>query len=442
MNGAVLSLAVCGYHVPVTFCSFPWLLYYVFRLERRRADGVLLGFWLAFTVSNEINYYNVYSLTVVSVVWLRGALARAGPARRRFLIHTVLAAGVVLALAGWRLATTGLVYRDFPRPFKSSYDLSPWSILTYMLSRPKAVDLAQIEIPYFWETLWYVGPVVVVLAAASLIGGWRWWHTLTAVCIWLAAGSVAWYHPSYWLSHFPVYTSMHVVTRWRIMAMLGIALAVADVLARWRRSALAGAAAARGGRGAGHRGGLHVPRLPGLAPGIPDRTDRVAVSRAADAGCDPARRLARIRGRAARLRSDPPPGTAARLLLRGATARRWRGHPEYAGEYWTAHGPVRPRSWSPNRIVFQVEPGETVFVNQNPGSWWLVNGHPAFPEWRCAETERMFQVQADDQGKIDLQIRPRGLGLGLGLHIAGAAIVGLALVLSWWGSGSATERAP
>ena len=87
----------------------------------------------------------------------------------------------------------------------------------------------------FWETLWYVGPVVLTLAILSLVRGWRWWHTLTAVCVWLAAGSVAWYHPSYWLGHLPLYTAMHMVTRWRIMAMLGIAMAAADVLARWRR---------------------------------------------------------------------------------------------------------------------------------------------------------------------------------------------------------------
>ena len=84
----------------------------------------------------------------------------------------------------------------------------------------------------FWETIWYIGPVALGLAAVSLVRGWRWWHTLSAGCIWLAGGSVAWYHPSYWLSHLPLFNSMHMVPHWRIMAMLGLALAAADVVAR------------------------------------------------------------------------------------------------------------------------------------------------------------------------------------------------------------------
>ena len=69
----------------------------------------------------------------------------------------------------------------------------------------------------------------------SLRWGWRWWHTLAAVAGCLGLGSVALYHPSYWLSHLPVFSTMHVVTRWRFVALLGVALAAASTLARgWR----------------------------------------------------------------------------------------------------------------------------------------------------------------------------------------------------------------
>jgi hypothetical protein len=75
-----------------------------------------------------------------------------------------------------------------------------------------------------------------------------------------------------------------------------------------------------------------------------------------------------------------------------------------------------------------VEPGQTVFINQNPGSWWLVNGRRAFPDWRCAEKEREFPARADERGRLELQIRPRGLELGLMLHIVGVALVGLVVI--------------
>ena len=236
MNGAVLSQAALGYHLTMSYCSFSWMLYYTFRLDRRRSDGAWLGFWLAFNVLNGINYYSVYAVVIVAIVWLRGIRARAGAARLRFVVHTVLAFSVLLALAGWRLATTGLVYLDFPRPFYKRFELGPWSILMCLITRPKAEDLVAMRITEYQDLLWYIGPVALALAVISLGRGWRWWHTLIAGCIWLAAGSYRWYHPSAWLSYLPIFESMHVVARWRVMAMLGFALAAADVLARWRRS--------------------------------------------------------------------------------------------------------------------------------------------------------------------------------------------------------------
>jgi hypothetical protein len=111
------------------------------------------------------------------------------------------------------------------------------------------------------------------------------------------------------------------------------------------------------------------------------------------------------------------------------TLRRAREDPDYRGEAWTENGSVRPVLWSPNRLVFQVEPGQAVHVNQNPGSWWWVNGRLAFPGLRCAEPTVPFTVMADERGRIDLQIHPRGLALGVGFHVLGAILVALAWAL-------------
>jgi hypothetical protein len=436
INGGVLSLSVSGYFLPMSFCSFPWLLYYVFRLDRRPADGAFLGFWLAFNVLNGIYYYSVYSVMILAIVWLRGIRARSGLARTRFLVHTALAAGVLLALAGWRLATTALVYRDFPRHFRSAHDLTPWTIVKYLLTRPDASALATMEVPEFWDTLWYVGPVVLALAAVSLGRGWRWWHTLSAGCIWLAAGSEAWYHPSYWLAHLPLFTTMHTVVHWRIMATLGFALAAVDVLARWfqggstalRRLALAAVVSIAVDYGLlgcqvlplGFRIAPSESQYPGPPTSVPVQVGDSLGFAAVERG------YGVIHLREPLLGYDQM----------AQTARLWRGHPNYVGEYWTEAGPLHPRWWSPNRIVLQVGPGQTVSINQNPGSWWLVNGRPAFSDWRCAETKRAFLVQADASGRVELQIRPRGLEVGVMLHLAGFALIGLGLMgnrLPWAG---------
>ena len=111
------------------------------------------------------------------------------------------------------------------------------------------------------------------------------------------------------------------------------------------------------------------------------------------------------------------------------TLRLAREDPDYRGEAWTENGTVRPVLWSPNRLVFQVEPGQAVHINQNPGSWWWVNGHPAFPGRRCAELMVPFTVMADAQGRLVLEIHPRGLAFGVGLHFLGASLVALAWLL-------------
>ena len=50
------------------------------------------------------------------------------------------------------------------------------------------------------------------------------------------------------------------------------------------------------------------------------------------------------------------------------------------------------------------------------------------PAARCAEMLRPFVARADARGRLELTIRPRGLGLGLWLHLAGLALMLLALL--------------
>ena len=111
------------------------------------------------------------------------------------------------------------------------------------------------------------------------------------------------------------------------------------------------------------------------------------------------------------------------------TLRRGREHPDYPGESWTARGRIEPVYWSPNRLVFHVDPGEEVFINQNPGSWWWCNGRPAFAGLGCAEMMVPFSARADATGDLELRIHPVGLRLGVGLQIFGWAL----LVAAWLG---------
>jgi hypothetical protein len=432
INGGVLVAAVAAYHVSMCYPALPWMLYFIFRLERGPAQGLWLGFWAAFLLQNGIQYFTVYTFLIAAVVWIRAARTESGESRNRLWTHTLLAGGAFLSLAGWRLVTTGLVYHDFPRHMVSGMAEDPWSILRHLLNRPSASFLAQMGVPYFWETTCYIGPVVLLLFAASLALGWRWWHTLSVACGWLAAGSSTWYYPSYWLAHFPVFSTMHVVTRWRFMALLGVALAVASVIAAWRRSTrrslrlLAYVAVSVIALDYVAYGFEVLPVAFSIAPSE-DRFPGETLPRGEIVQVQQALGFPAIhRGYGVIYGFEPLMG----YDRAAPTARRWRGGPGYVAEHWTARGPVRPRLWSPNRLELEVEPRETVSINQNPGSWWIVNGRQAFAEWRCAEKERPFTVSADARGRVDLEIRPKGLRFGLFLHAAGLAII----VTVWLGA--------
>ena len=431
LNGGVLVAAVAAYHVSMCYPSLPWMLYFIFRLERRPVDGLWLGAWGAFNLLNGIQYFTVYIILIVAIVWLRRAWNIPDSDRRRLIAHTVLASGTFLLLTGWRLATTLLVYHDFPRSHSSVYSESLWSMIIHVLNRPSAKTLAAMDIPYFWETTCYTGPIVPFLALLSIRRGWRWWHTLAAGCFWLASGALQWYQPSYWLAHFPLFATMHVVTRWRFMAMLGVALAAGSTLAEWRKSdrrflrRLALLAIALIGFDYISYGfevlpvAFSVRPVPDLFPG-PDLRAGPIVQVAESQGF-----TAISRGYGVILGYEPLIG----YDRRAPTARSWREADSYVAEHWTDRGPVTPEFWSPNAIVLKVEPHEVVYVNQNPGSWWRVNGEILYGGLRCAEKDRPFEARADAMGRLVLKIHPRGLELGAALHGIGLLMVVSTLML-------------
>jgi hypothetical protein len=348
------------------------------------------------------------------------------------LLHTIAAVGVFLLLCGWRLSTVLLVLSDDKREHVTHWDETPLSMLHYLLFRPWPgwnLELTAAAGSIFGELTCYVGPVVLSLALVSVAFGWRWWHTLTLVCFWLAIGSVRWYHPSYWLAGWPLIGSAHVVARWRFVAILGLAFAAGSVLAGWRSSRrweFRALAVLLVGMVCvdfvvlGHQQfplAFSVRPTPELFPG-PPVPEIVNVGDGMGYPCA-MRGYGVIRGYEPMLS----------YYRNAPTLRLAREDPRYRGEAWTESGTVRPVFWSPNRLVFQVEPSQAVHVNQNPSSWWWVNGRPAFPGLRCAELTVPFVVTADIRGRLELQIHPRGLAFGVGLHILGAVFVALAWTL-------------
>ncbi len=434
LNGGVILGTSAGYIVAMSYCSVPWLAYFAYRIGRRFSDGLWLGFWMAFIVVNCVQYLGLYAVPLTALIWTRAFRVQPPERRVALLLHTLAAVGMFLMICGWRLSTVLLVFLGDKRERVTFWDETPATLLHYLLYRPgpnwtELFNAAQGSM--FGDLSCYVGPLVLGLALLSLAFGWRWWHTLALVCFWLALGSVQWYQPSYWLASWPVFGSAHVVPRWRLLGLLGLGFAAGSVLARWRASprrairVLAAFLVVIIASDLVILGHQQFPRAfsnrptPEMFPG-PPVAEIVNVGDGLGYPCT-MRGYGVIRGYEPML-----------SYYRNAPTRRLaREDPRYRGEAWTENGSIRPVFWSPNRLVFQVEPGQVVHINQNPGSWWWANGRPAFPGHPCAELNVPFAVPADDHGRLVLEIRPRGLALGRGLHVLGVVLLGLAWCLRW-----------
>jgi hypothetical protein len=344
-----------------------------------------------------------------------------------------VAVGLVLAVCGWRLATTGQVVRDFPHEQPPSTMQTLDYALACWVGRPTPAELAATTEPVFWETNVYVGPLVIALALVGLARGPRWWHVLALMGFWLAFGGWSIWQPSYWLSHLPVFRSTHVVSRWRLVAALGVGLAAGSAVAAWRADR----------RGWVRFAGAAAVVLVGLdLVGYGHAILPLAFSRPASAAPDP--------GPAIRAIVQIGDGPEAVPVLRGygvirahetqlgydrgrPTARKARGEPGYLGEAWTDAGPIEPAWWSPNRIEFEAAPGTRVYVNQNPGSWWLVNGRRAYSSMRCAEPTGTLSGVADASGRLKFRVSPPWLARGWALQGLGLALLAGAAVAGEWG---------
>src|SRR5262249_4319552 len=80
LNGGVIVNTTQGYVLAMSYCSLPWLALQAFRIGGRLADGLWLGFWMAFAVLNGIQYLTLYAGVLTATIWVRAA--RVQPAGR------------------------------------------------------------------------------------------------------------------------------------------------------------------------------------------------------------------------------------------------------------------------------------------------------------------------------------------------------------------------
>src|SRR5690606_37873787 len=153
--------------------------------------GWQLGVWACLALLSGIQYPTVYAFLIVGLIWGLRWL-EPGMRRAEYLRSSLAAVGLVLLLCSWRLVPSLYLLGEFPRDWDTLVDRGPLTWMALLWQRPTGVEIFANADRLPWETVSYVGPVVLLLAVWSVTRGWQWWHTLMVMCFLCALGSRWW----------------------------------------------------------------------------------------------------------------------------------------------------------------------------------------------------------------------------------------------------------
>jgi hypothetical protein len=413
-----------GHAVLVSFWLFPWLLALALTWRDSSRRAVALGAVAGCYFLTYVHYSLIISFTIAGTIVAVQIAQR--PRSRDVWLKAALVATTALGIGLTRIALTASFVAGFPRAETMHYPIVGWvgSVIRWMIDPfQKENDPKNIADLHHWELGSYVGLLAVLLALHGLRSGdrrQRFLHLGAVVCLVLAWNNRDKYLPGYWMHVLPPWKTMVVITRWRLFAcyfiLLGAVQGLVAIRSTGRRRLAVGLAAlvvldlGLSIFGA-YRGAFDRGRPPFVRTPDPPRTVRDS---APDVWRD-------YRANLISMGSEFP-------LLGWHDHYPNRAHigtPGYAGDY-TGTRPVVVEHWSPNRIVLRGAPGDTLTININPSSYWLLNGRRLFPQYRAMEPDLPFRLVVPPTGRVELTARPPHLALFLALQ-ASFALVALLL---------------
>ncbi len=106
------------------------------------------------------------------------------------------------------------------------------------------------------------------------------------------------------------------------------------------------------------------------------------------------------------------------------------GHPNYRGEFGPAEI-VRQTHWSPNLVVLEGPPGTRAWINQNRGSYWLIDGRRPYAQGPIVDRTAVAEGVIPASGRLEFRIAPPFVIFGLITQAVGACVVVVAACWIW-----------
>jgi hypothetical protein len=403
-----LHLAV-GHAVLLSFWFFPWLLGLALTWRQSAARAVAFGAIVGCYFLTYIHYSIIIGFTIAGAI-VGVQLARSFRSREVWL-KAALVLSTALGVGLTRIALTASFVAGFPRLETRHYPIvaSVYQVAR-MLTEPFQNVTLQGDVADlgWWELGSYVGLPVLLLAYEGLRRGDRKLRPLylgTLLCLVLAWNNRDKYLPGYWLHVIPPWKSMVIITRWRLFACYFLLVGAVQGLLAIRSGGRAKTAAALAVLVVfdlgfhtvyAYRGTFDREPPPFQAAADPPRTIR---DRPADVWRDYRKNLVSMGS------EFPLLGWRDHYPLRNHL-----GSPGYRGDF-VGQKPVEVVRWTPNWIVLTGSPGDSLTINVNPSSYWLMNGARLFPTYRAMEPEKPFTLVVPQSGRVELRARPPHLAI-------------------------------
>jgi hypothetical protein len=398
-----------GHVVLLSFWLFPWLLALALTWYQSAPRAVALGVVVGCFFLTYIHYAIIIGFTLVGpIVLVR--LIRSFRSRRIWTLAGLVVC-TALGMGLTRLFLVGRLISGFPRVELSHYPIvASLSQVVATLIEPLQTRLlpANIDDLRWWEVGSYVGVAALLLAYEGFRQGDRrlrpiYWAAL--LCFVFSWNNRDQFMPGYWMHVTPPWRYMIIPPRWRLfgcyLVLLGAVQGLLAIRARGRvRTAVCLAILVVADLGLNtywaYRDTFITAAPPfGTAPD-PPRTVRD----------NPDLVWSHIRMNLVSMGPEfPLLGWHEHYPKRADIAM-----PSYRGEL-VGTKPVQLKSWSPNRIVLVGVPGDTLTINANPSSYWLMNGERLFPSYRPMELNEPFRVVVPPSGQVDLVARPPHLAI-------------------------------
>ena len=398
-----------GHFTFLLYLLTPWLFFLALKLESSWSWAVLFGLFTGFFINTNLHYITVQAIFLLGF-WLIGVFILSK--RKKLFITRLLAASVlILLLIAPKLYFSNVYVSQFAVPGAGLIQqVTNFSTLKMAFLHTKQNPLSPVLTGQlgWWEISAYVGITTMLLFAIAVGTGLYQSYKQKRInlllvffvaalgCLLIGLGPFARFSPYHILSHFPVFKSMQVPSRWFGWTLLFILLTIGQLKSLQKLAfCLLLIAAVE----LTYLQPIHLS-FPYLKPqpvrsGAFEEYDNLAAPLGTTMGSNMYQAIISNYGE---VRGYEPLLNRATFGIPPATCGINVGCQLVSSN-------AKVLSWSPNEIKLKrLGPGP-IWLNENPSSYWLVNGKRLFAHDRVTEPDKKFIIN-DPSQYIDAKINP------------------------------------